>query len=157
MFYGCGVLFNIRQVHCNACWSCLKWTGFPLQGFLFRFLHRCQCQHDACFEVTPEGKSFRPSCVTRGGILRGCWSKFYRATIFFKLWWNPHLTYPSHPNSLNKPHLDFELITQTQLVWLAVPLQILQMVVISIGKRGCWILLNTHCFCQLIWSQHHHL
>lgn len=56
------------------------------------------------------------------------------------------LTPPSHPNSVNKPYLNFELITQTQLVWLAVLLRILQMAVISIGKRGCRILLNTHRF-----------
>lgn len=157
VFYGHGALFDIKQVHCDTCWSWLKWVGFLLQRFLFWFLHRCQCQHDACSEVAPEGKSLRPSCVTRGGLSRGCWSKYYRAAIFFKLWWKPHLTQPCHPNSVSKPHLNFELIAQTQLAWLAVLLWILQIAVISIGKRGCRILLNTCHFCQLAWSQHHHL
>lgn len=70
--------------------------------------------------------------------------------FFFKLWWLSHLTHTSYPNSVDKPHLNFELIAQTQLVWLAVPLCTLQMAVISKGEKGSWILLNTTFFASLL-------
>lgn len=159
VFYGCGILFDIKQVHCDACWNWLMRAGFPLRGFLFHSLHRCRCQHNACFEVTPEGKSLKPSCVTHGRFKGDVGQNSTVQQFFFffsKLWWKPHLTHPLHPISVNQPHLSTELINQAQLVWLAVPLWVLEMPVVSTGKKKHWILLNTHHFYQLTWSQHHH-
>lgn len=97
--------------------------------------------------------------VLHMGGLRETLVKILQCSNFFffpKLWWKPHLTHPFHPISVNQPHLSTELINQAQLVWLAVPLWVLEMPVISTGKKKHWILLNTHHFCQLTWSQHHH-
>lgn len=89
--------------------------------------------------------------VLHSGDFQGDFGKNSTEPQFsFKLWWQSHLTHTSYPNSVNKPHLNFELIAQTQLVWLAVPLCIFQMIVISKGEKGSWILLNTTFFASLL-------
>lgn len=119
VFYGCGILSNTKQAHCDACWNSLLRAGFLVWGFLF--VPHTDADVSTMLTLRSHQRANLSSLLM---LYNGFFGEMLVKTLqsSTKIWWKPQLTHPFHPVSVNQPHLSIELIKQTQLVWLTVPL-----------------------------------